>query len=598
MLITTSGVAYAGQTVDKFGFDQNKVRSSGSAVSMFWVDKDGNTLENYEALTIMQSKSETFSLVAHLANSPSDFNLTLDTYDNDFNKANDLSLEVLGSNNLGKDCYFRFSSGNNLEKCDIRLTAVESSAVGKERFVSYIDERSITNNNDKEIKVTPYNTGGQITGVGSSREPNVLTAIAVSANSKNDNESFIIKINNLKDVATVHLEYQIDDTAIAQFDATNIDRQTCEKTLNGQSEMECMINVTPLQVGNTKIKFVGKNYWTDAVGNKTDYEASQLTDIKVNVGSLYAGYDTGKVVRKGSTQDVSSKSIRSLAVDGQNHRLFAISGNGIYQQNDFSSQNINLTLESSIPNHGSMPQDAQTLSLTNKPDTLLIGTSAKRVLAFNRADNSYTVESIFRGSIISISTDTKLTNFNYFADSANNFAVRDDKNNWIFNSDNNVVKGLNNLQVTAYDNSAYVSAEILPSSFNANDGGSKLLHWQNGKLVSIYINGVDPFAKGTNLYIKTLFNNGENILFAGASNGGLYQFNTLTNQWIRLRVSGLNANHISDIAIDRNKNIYLASDDGVYRIKKNHPDVAKKLDLYSTASLGTLSTLVIDNNLQ
>lgn len=458
----------------------------------------------------------------------------------------------------------------------------------------------LTTSPEKSIVINEYNSGGEIIGSGPSTEKNVLTAMAISDDSKQDNESFTVTIKNLTNIQTIHLEYKIEDTKIAQFDAIEPQNHTCNINVTpGESTVQCIVNVTPLQTGNTKISFTdGNNYWTDLQGNKSYYESTQLQDVKVNIGSLYVGYDSGFVFRKGSTPidltPTTNIGVRSLAVDGPNHRLFAISGNGIYKQNDFSNTSLNLVLESSLPNQGSLSQNLQTLSLTNESDTILLGTSTKKVLAFKPSDNSYTVESIFKGSIIGIATDTEQTNLNYVVDSLNNFAVRDQDNNWIFNTDKDIVKKLDNLQVTAFNGEVYVSASLPPTTTTSKDGGSELLTWQSGKLIKV-ITTNSPFVDGN--YIVSLFNN-KNMLFASSSDGELYRLNRLNNQWEQIATL-LRISAITDIAVDKNSNIYLATGaSGVYKIKADDLNNTNLLKNYSASTLGGSRTLVIDNNLQ
>jgi hypothetical protein len=285
--------------------------------------------------------------------------------------------------------------------------------------------------------------------------------------------------------------------------------------------------------------------------------------------------------------------VKSLAIDGPNHRLFAISGNKIYKQNNISNSTLQLNDNYTVPDLGGT-QNAQTLSLTNESNTILIGTGKGKIYSFDPTTNAFKKESDFsRSSVISGDTDTIGTKYNYFVDDRNNFAVRNDKNEWISNTNKSLLNGLNNLHISAHLNDVYVAADIPPADSTKDDGGSELLHWENESLVKVTINDT-PFKDGN--YIITLFNDGTD-LFAGSSHGKLYKLNKATFEWGQF--TQISTNVITDIAIDKNKNIYLsAGNEGVYKITRNNPKSAEKLEAYSEQILGTPVSLVIDNNLQ
>ena len=92
-MIVTSGVAYAGQTVDKFGSNQNMVKASGTAISTIWLDKDGKELPFDAPLTVMQGKPENFKFKIYRANGLGlkiDFGMSI--IDSDYNSVSDPAL--------------------------------------------------------------------------------------------------------------------------------------------------------------------------------------------------------------------------------------------------------------------------------------------------------------------------------------------------------------------------------------------------------------------------------------------------------------------------------------------------------------------------
>ncbi len=591
-MIATSGVAYAGQTVDKFGSNQSIIKSSGVLLSTYWLDKDGQELPFDAPLTVMQGKPENFKFMVFRTNGLSlAINFGMSIIDPDYNLFSDPELTL---KNTG---YCKFDINISKDPCDFKLIAKDTSTVGQDRLIMAKSlNPSIANSSSMDINIIENNPGGTIIGTGPSHETNILTAMAISQISANDKESFTLTIDNLKNVKTINLAYQIEDTSIAQFESLETKTQTCNVDATGKDKVECTINVIPLKTGNTKITFLnGKNTFTDINNNVISYESSQLKYIKVNIGTLYAGYLTGNVFRKGSSvvNLGSNVGVKSLAIDGQNHRLFAISGNKIYQQNNISNSTLQLDNYYHIPDLGGT-QDTQTLSLTNESNTILIGTGKGKIYSFNPTTNLFKKESDFsRSSVISGDTDTMGTKYNYFVDDRNNFAVRNESNQWIFNTNKNLLNGLSNLHVSAHLNDVYVAADIRPTGFVNDNGGSELLHWENESLVKVSINNT-PFKNGN--YIITLFNDGVD-LFAGASYGKLYKLNKVTFEWILF--ADIKAGVITDIAIDKNKNIYLSAwSDGVYKINRNNPNNPLKLDEYSDKTLNNPVSLVIDNNLQ
>jgi hypothetical protein len=595
LLVATSGFAYAGQTVDEFGYNQSLLKAGGTAISMMFTNKDGEQISKDKRLTIVQNKSESFTLRAFKFTSDEDYSFSLPmAVKNERIKVEDPNLYV---SNSGSTCNFQLQS---ISQCSFTLLANYESTVGQTRSVHYdSNDSTIFPSGSQAINILPSNAGGQISGIGSAGIPNILTGIAVSDINSDDNESFTIKVSDLTNVKELHLEYQINDSTIAQFADSNTTQKCATGYTSSQSELECSNTITPLKTGNTTITFDKDNsYWIDINGNRFAYEESQLPSIKVNIGTLYTGYRDGTVFRKGNTaiKLSSGKGVKTLAVDGANHRLYAISGSNIYQQNDFSTSNLDLNkIEKQLPTFDGDQQLAQTLSLTNESDLLLVGTGFGMVYSFNQSTGSWNLESDLLSSVISGETDTYLTKFNYFANEDGNFAVRESNGNWTYAS-NNIVKesSYSELHISAQNDQVYVAATFA----KITGGYSDIFHWENNKLVKVILNSNNPFVDDN--YIVSLFNDGNNNLFASGSDGALYQYKIGGNsrEWLKVTTTtNITLNSISDIATDKNHNIYLAAGKGgVYKLKKvsNNSYEVIKLKLYSNVNNPT--TVVIDNN--
>ncbi len=289
-------------------------------------------------------------------------------------------------------------------------------------------------------------------------------------------------------------------------------------------------------------------------------------------------------------------SVRALAMNSKDNILYAINDTNVYtQQNPM----LNLALKP-IVSIGDETSLLQTLSLTNNVNELLVGNSngAFKVTG-SKATTGGAAKPLANNklqSIVSSYIDQE-TNIVYFADSKNNLGVY--KNESLTEYELSELAGKNNL-VAANSGAVYVSSSRnLPFGNNKNSAILYKFITENndstGKLVEIKTSN-KPFESTSikKLFFADMDENRVN-LYAASNTGKLYRLDTMANppKW-ELKADINTTGSIQDVVVDNLRNIYIAVDGKVLRIK-NHESTAIELPDYTDTKTKPAS-LVVDNN--
>ncbi len=605
MLLISVGASNAGQTVKQFDINQSLLKTAYPAPT--WVK--GSDLLNLEnanfddfriPLQIEQGIPETFYLGF----------FEYEEYDPRLEQSF-AGLKIVDDGNFvqkdinitgGSDyteyarCKFSFTdvkyNGEKFKRllCPVTLTAsAHPDLIGNvsPRHVSASREANSTldfANEKKNINVIPYDESGVIQVVAADGKPNTISALAVSNTSENDNIEIKFEVLGATKTTAAYLKFKSTDEKIAKLSKTTCDIKVDEITSKGS----CTVTLTPIRNGNATIDLSDSTYLRND-GKTLKYQ--KLPTVHLNIGSLYAGYINGNVYRKGTTQMLKEgSSVRALAMNSKDNILYAINDTNVYtQQNPM----LNLALKP-IVSIGDATNLLQTLSLSNNVNELLVGNGngafkvtggAAKPLAKNKLQ-----------SIVSSYIDQE-TNIVYFADSKNNLGVY--KNESLTEYELSELAGKNNL-VAANSGAVYVSSSRnLPFGNNKNSAILYKFIAENndsvGKLVEIKTSN-KPFESTSikKLFFADMDENRVN-LYAASNTGKLYRLDTMANppKW-ELKADINTTGSIQDVVVDNLRNIYIAVDGKVLRIK-NHESTAIELPDYTDTKTKPAS-LVVDNN--
>ena len=591
VILLCTKFALAGQSVEHFS---NKVqsRNNGWQMSLQWLDSNLKGLDNNTNLRIQEYQSANYYLYAYRidgGNNAPVVTSQLQIIEPEFLES---KLDITIS---PASC--KFSSENKL--CSIGLKDLGSPNGDVARQVYYAGESSIAfPASYKDISIIASAGGGEIEGTGPNNRLNILTAIAVSDNPKQDNVALKLQVKGGGDLQQIHLEFEVEDVAVADFEGRKT--QSCDIKFKDNAPLVCdkLIQVTPYVVGKTRINFISKKSYWIAKGSTLQNEYTSLKPIQVNVGTLFAGYSGARVYRKGSKeyaiQEYSSSTVCSVAVDQPSHKLYVLTPEQVYKQESATTKQLDLTNLSEIP-----AKNGQTLGLTDVANRIVVGNRDGQL--FRIIDNSSDVKvSLLANMPASLlwSTIDKENNITYFVDSKNSLGIYYSRyqNNFSdkFEATKNVIdlKKYESMLVAANNNAVYAAG--------TEAGGNKLFAWIKNVMAQVKINN-NPFTQTS--YISMLVFH-HDCLYAGTSDGKLYYLNREkdTFEW---QLVATTDGEIIDSAIDMNGNIYLANKkNGVWKvpfnIKDNINNPAYKISNYSqdkNAQALTVNTIAIDNNI-
>ncbi len=602
MLLISVGGSNAGETVKRFNINQSDLRTAYPVAS--WIkDSDLSNLEpttDYNVpLQIEQGIPEDFHLAffefqddnPNLEKSHAGLNIV------DDNKYVQKDITVTGGSDITQHarCKFSFTdvkySGKTYKSllCPVTLTAsyhpdlIDNTSP---RHISYFTQQGNTFDfatDTQKINVIPHNESGVIQVVAADGKPNTISALAVSNTPENDNIEIKFEILGAIGTKNAYLKFKSTDEKVAKLSKT-----ACEFPVDSSGKGSCTVTLTPIINGSTTIDLSDSTYLRN--DNKT-FKYQKLPAVHVNIGSLYAGYMSGKVYRKGSTQMLEEGfSIRSLAINSKDNILYAINDTKVYaQQNPM----LNLSLKS-IVSIGDKTNLLQTLSLSNNVNELLVGNGNgifKVTGSTARALVSKTLQSIVSSYI------DQYTNIVYFADSKISLGVY--KNESLTEYELAALLNRSNL-VAANKATVYISSSSnLTATLNKNNAILYKFITENndsvGKIVEVKTSN-KPFESSS---IKKLFfadmDEDRTALYAASNTGKLYRLDTMVNppKW-DLKADINTTGTIQDVVVDNLRNIYIAVDGKVLRIK-NHENKAIELSDYTDIKTKPAS-LVVDNN--
>lgn len=593
ILVILSGVVFAGQTAPGYGFKQNR---GGFEYGVKWLNADGTDLKD-NPLKVEKDKTASYFLYAYkldgLLMSDSTTAL-LSVYDE-----NDDPIDT-GDTTLtsaaGNKCVFNKAN----PKCAVTLATTAAAPEGDDQRQAYYDaEDGSFAQKFQWMNIFVVRDGGKIDAVGPDREPNKLTGIAVSDNSKDDDVPLTIRVTGAKHTKAVHLEFDVETSGstIAAIDGNKF----CDiTTFDASGTGSCDVMVTPSAIGKTTIKFRGDNHWTsDAIiPVDTPYQAADLPDVGVNVGTLYAGYQgSNSIHRKGQTVDFvlpdGTQGVKGLVVDGPNHKLYAADGSNIYAQTSNLADQLVMTKLATLPK---VKEYANTLTYTNDGDILLVGSSNKNVYEISVSTGTATLKPPKAANSIYTATVDAFNGINYLGDMSNSFITYKNKTVDLDIKKKVFDSKYNSFVVAANNNQVYAAAEY--GGTETEEMGSTLFHWTGTAMEEVTLDTAsqDIFTGNKSITMLTYMGND---FYAGSSDGELYRLNTSVNpfKWDLVLSAGSGA--VIDNAHDKNGTLYLATAaGGVYKIPNDRGSLGSpvKIDNYSTAAQGHAISVVVDNN--
>lgn len=598
-----TNVVNASQTLAKFFGNEQK---SHPNASLYWYNMNKQGFASIDTpLSLQQESPSSYYLYADAPPTVTSITAAIQAQDKLHNNVQD--IQILSADTPGT-CNFTYE--DNGWFCKVTLLASENSPLNDNN----------DNNHNRVIYTYPPHNGrtdffassqpvnislaskiGSIVGIGPDQVPNVLTAIAASDNPNQDNVTLTFKIERANPVVkSLKLNFEFEDQNIA---STNGARSgSCLiQTISNRTGF-CTLEVTPQMVGKTKIKLLASSTWTDTKDHSNPLNVNDYQAVQVNVGTLFAGYNAlstnRKLYRKGSEltniREPSEVGIHSLAIDEPQHKLYVLTKNNAYRQANVTESQLELSKLAEIPGSA-----AQTLSLTDVPNRILIGSGDSKLYEVQDKQAGASVKRITNA--FSSITNTSLDPFDnvvYFADQTggisayySNYAT---SNKSLFMTMSEEINNLIDYKVAAHHGQLYAAASSHPPL-----SGSKLFVWRgdgfDGQMHEVMLKeSSNPFKPqlGGNK-ITSLFFTRQGNLYASGSNGSLYRLlqpRASKPQWELLTTIGIK--RPSDSAVDANGNIYLSSDEGVWKVPFDNPKQAYKLNNYAT----NISTIVVDNN--
>lgn len=587
--------AEAGQSIAHFS-NKAQVRNVGYPLALQWLDSNGQSINKNTPLRIQQNQAASFYLQAYRLDGGTGTPVTASLQIIElgtFEPKGDIALSP---------AFCQFSPKSQL--CNIYLQDIGAPFTDVARQLEYFatDGTSFPAE-QKDIVIIANTDGGEVEGIGPDNRANILTAIAVSDWPQQDNVPLELRVVGGQNLQKVHLEFEIENTAIADFNGQKIG--ICDINFSQPRSTGCdkLIPVTPYIVGKTKINFLlDKSYW-QIQGSSVKNKYAQLKPIQVNVGTLFAGYSKARVYRKGSAYTISHLSnspIRSLAVDQVSHKLYALLPEWTYRQESVTTDLLNLKALAEIPSH-----NGQVLALTNVVDRILVGAGDAKLYSITDKLPGATIRPLPKmfASVLMSYID-KVTNIAYFTDAKNSLGIYYSNyptpNKDKFEAINEVIdlNDYGNMLVAANNNVVYAALKRTPA-LPVVGARSKLFTWVNETMLEVQIAGENPFATAKYISLLMFYHD---RLYAGASDGKLYHLKRERDTFSWQLVAETNG-EIMDSATDVNGNIYLANGRaGVWKVPFNisgkiNP-AYKILNYTQDAASETLSAnaLVIDNN--
>ncbi len=588
-------IVNAGQSIAKFldfQLDSNDFATKSVNTYLYWLDANKNeSADPLAILSIQQNAKNYYYLFAHTEDSVNSIHAGMVIKDKKVT-VNDINF----SSKDGDTCNFEYIDDKWL--CKIMFNATESSPLDKEtRYIHSYPKNNATADFyglTQEIAIKPLTEVGVITSSGPDGLENILTGIAVSDDATNDKVPLTIKIDNAESsITNLRFNFEFADTSIADADGKSMG--SCEiNSITQSGNGSCIINVTPKQIGKTKMRLLNTSYWTDKDKTQHDFSEKILKSqtIEINIGTLFAGYNNLSlskfmVYRKGlglkTIADESGEVIRGLAVDEQQHKLYVMSPKKLYKQENTTASTLALTKLYNIPASG------QTLSLFNMKNSTIIGAGDGKIYPFNEDGKQLSISS-GSDSLINSTLDPA-NNILYFADSKGGLTSLTSNTLGAIKTTHsfNVIPTQKPL-LAVYKSKLYVATSII-TPFSKS---SKLYIWNKPRMteVKMDLSTTDPFNKNQN--ITSLFFTRQGKLYATSNTGNLYYLinRESTNQkWEYVtNISGIG--FLKDTAIDANGNIYLASDNGIWKVPFNNPMNPYRLNNYDS----DVSAIVVDNN--
>ncbi len=590
--------AYAGQNIAKFF----GVTQRSALHSVYWLNSNREFADLYAPLPIQQNAENYYYLhILDIPDSVKSISAGMKIQDDRSNVVDDINF---GSPD-GKICNFQREESGWF--CKVLFKANESSPTTE--GTRYVYTYSKDSDADfyvlnQELSIAPLSDAGLISITGPDHQPNSITAIAVSDNAVQDSVLLKVKIEDAKPfVKSLRFNFKIMDTSIA-----NADTLTCEITTITQNSGFCTINITPSKVGKTQMKVLNTSGWTDSSEVWHSFTANEIASqtVKINVGTLFAGYNTAlsnfMVYRKGSSLDnidteLKGSLIRGLAVDEPQHKLYVMTKKSLYKQENATEGKLALTKIIDIPTPKVGDAAAQTLNLPDIKNNIIIGTGDNKLFRIEE-NQKVSIEQLSSGnaSIVHSAIDP-VNNILYFADSNRGFSIfyskySDELEEPEF-SHYSPVSTLSDMKVAAHNGKVYMTG-----SYSTPFKGSKLSIWSfsSKEMKEVAIDEkTNPFKKSSfGIKITSLFFTRQGNLYASGSDGGVYLLinrESKNPEW-RLLATIPDIEIIKDNAIDTNGNIYLSSDKGVWKVPFNNPKDAYQLKNYGSG----VSAIVVDNN--
>lgn len=598
-------LANAGQSVAKFFGVTQRSRAN---TQLFWCDKNKQELNFDIPLSIQQNAEDYYYLRAYT--SANSVYAGIEIKDSANNKVNDVMVSsILATQSIKDICEFTYDREESAWFCKVAFRANPSSPLGRE--ARYVYTYPTQNDSadfyvlNQGFDIIPSSNIGHIVGVGPNHMPNTLTAITASDNPIQDNVPLVFKIEKANpNLISLTLNFEFEDKNIANINGSQSGTCTIDKLIDQSGS--CTTNITPEMVGKTKIHFLASSSWKDILGNDHNLNLNEYQPVVVNVGTLFAGYNTKmspnrSLYRKGSTlkempdNEPVGSLIRGLAVDEPQHKLYVMTKNNTYRQSNAINNQLKLTYLAEIPGN-----EGQTLGLTDIPDRILVGSGEKQLYQIEDSNGGVSIKLIsnLTNSIIHSALDP-FDNVLYFTDNGGGITgyysyFESSKISKVL-SISKLIPELGEYNIAAYHGQVYAVGSVKMPQI-----GSKLFVWGNGvfngKMNEVIVDeNSNPFKPriGGNK-INSLFFTRQGQLYAAGNHGDLYKLEKLSaNNAAWKYVASINSKkRINDSSVDNNGNIYLANDDGVWKVPFDEPTNSYRLDNYES----NVQAIAIDNN--
>lgn len=251
---------YAGQNIAKF-FGSEQIGAANSYLS--WLDANKKGLSSVDTpLSLQQNAENYYYLYTDAPDSVKSITAGMQIHNDQHNEVNDIQIT---SPAMNKICNFTFD--NDLWLCKVKFVANENSPIAGadlRQVYTYPTQNQTTDfyAMSQSLYIAPASEVGNITSTGPDQVPNILSAIAVSDISSQDNVPLTVKIDKANpELKSLKLNFEFADTNIANADGASTG--TCEIGTITNSSGSCTINITPYKVGKTQMKFLATSNWTD-----------------------------------------------------------------------------------------------------------------------------------------------------------------------------------------------------------------------------------------------------------------------------------------------------------------------------------------------